>query len=146
MLSDSESSSSINFFSQHPEFHWDSSISTTAEWIKRCAQQHEHGVEELNVIAMTDDALLQINQEFLNHDTFTDIVTFDDSANGFISGELYLSIDRIRENAASLDTLFDEELHRVIIHGVLHLLGYGDKSREDATVMRERENEWLTLR
>jgi len=87
-----------------------------------------------------------MNLKYLNHDSFTDVITFDLSDNQAISSDIYISIDRIRDNAKGLGTDFESELHRVMIHGVLHLIGYGDKSPEDQTIMRSKEDYYLSLR
>lgn len=101
-------------------------------------------LEHLEYIFCTDKYLLKINQVFLHHDTFTDILTFDfsDTPNN-ISGEIYISAERVRENAEKFGVSFENELHRVIFHGVLHLCGYKDKQPEDQKLMRNKENENL---
>ncbi len=103
-------------------------------------------LESLNVIFCTDVALLEINRDFLQHDYFTDIITFPlNRKNEPIQAELYISIDRIRDNAKRGNVSFKEELHRVIFHGCLHLSGYGDKSSQQIKKMREREDYYLRL-
>lgn len=87
-----------------------------------------------------------MNVEYLNHDTLTDVITFDLSDNQEVNSEIYISIERVKDNAKDLSTEFETELHRVMIHGVLHLLGYRDKSPEDQSVMRQKEDYYLTLR
>jgi probable rRNA maturation factor len=99
----------------------------------------------LSIVFCSDNYLLQINQGFLQHDYFTDIVTFDfGSTNKTIAGELYISVDRVRENAAKFGTSQNIELHRVIFHGILHLVGYGDKSKKERSHIRKTEAEWLS--
>jgi len=100
----------------------------------------------LNFIFCSDNYLLKINVEHLNHDTYTDIITFDYSKEDRISGDIFISIDRVEENAKSHKTSFENELHRVIIHGVLHLLGYGDKEPGQKAEMRQKEDFCLSLR
>ncbi len=102
---------------------------------------------EMNIIFCSDDYLLEINKQHLKHDFYTDIITFDLSKtkNGAISAELYISIDRVKENALALKGNFTYEVHRVIFHGALHLCGYGDKSKKDILVMRAKEDEYLSL-
>ena len=102
---------------------------------------------EINIIFCSDDYLLEINQQYLNHSTLTDIVTFDhgDDSDG-LSGDIFISIDRVKENAPKFNIDFETELHRVMIHGVLHLAGYSDKSERQKTVMRKREDAYLSLR
>jgi len=94
---------------------------------------------------LTDDALLEMNIEFLNHDTYTDIITFDlsDDVANTILGDIYISADRVRENAKNLAVTFQDELLRVILHGALHLSGYGDKTKKDKEVMRGLESSWM---
>src|SRR5690606_29663466 len=106
-----------------------------------------HTLKELNFIYCSDDYLLKINKEYLNHDTYTDTVTFDNSEiKGEVLGDIFISIDRIRENAKTFKTTIKDELHRIMIHSTLHLLGYKDKSPKDKTVMTAKENEYLALR
>lgn len=104
-------------------------------------------VSELSFVFCSDDYLLAINKQYLNHDTYTDIVTFDSSdEEDVIAGDIFISIERIRENAAKFGVTEREELHRVIIHGVLHLCGYYDKKKEDKELMTAKENEYLSKR
>jgi len=99
---------------------------------------------ELNYIFCSDEALLERNIQFLNHDTYTDIITFDLSDHeDHLIGEIYISVDRVRENADKFGVTYDNELHRVIFHGWLHLMGYKDKSDEDAQEMRRQEDIYL---
>lgn len=100
--------------------------------------------ERIDYIFCTDPFLLKINQQYLHHDTFTDIVTFDLSEHGGgISAEIYISGERVRENAEKFGAGFEQELHRVIFHGALHLCGYRDKTPEEKSLMRQKENENL---
>ncbi|NIG52405.1 rRNA maturation RNase YbeY [Chitinophaga sp. Cy-1792] len=104
------------------------------------------GLSGLNYIFCTDDYLLDINKQFLNHDTYTDIVTFEMSEDPAITeGEIYISFDRVKENAAKFDVSVEQELHRVIFHGALHLCGYKDKSKKDKELMTEKEDENIKL-
>ena len=98
---------------------------------------------DIAVIFCSDNYLLKLNEQYLGHDYYTDIVTFDYVENSIISGDLFISIDRIKDNADQLDVSFDEELQRVIIHGVLHLTGYKDKTNAEKLIMREKENFYL---
>ena len=102
-------------------------------------------IKHLSYVFCSDLFLLDINQRFLNHDTFTDIITFDlsEQINKLIEGEIYMSIDRIRENASKLGEPFDREFKRVMFHGALHLCGYKDKTKADKTVMRGKEDFYL---
>ncbi len=125
--------------------------STTAGWIRKVVAAEKGSVRSLSYVFCTDAYLLQINQDYLEHDTFTDIITFDLSeghreGRRILDGEIYISVPRVKENAKALGTGFDDELHRVIIHGVLHLLGYADKTTRQKSEMRERESAYLSLR
>lgn len=103
-------------------------------------------IEELNYIFMSDDELLEINQTHLNHDDYTDIITFNLSdTEALIDGEIYISLDRVKENAQKFNCQTEEELVRVICHGLLHLLGYKDKTEEESKTMRMKEDESITL-
>lgn len=98
----------------------------------------------IQYVFLDDEALLEINKEFLNHDYYTDIITFDlSSEEHCLESDIYISLDRVKENAKNLNITFDEELHRVLFHGILHLLGWNDASKEDEAKMREQENIWI---
>lgn len=112
-------------------------------WIKSVAEKRGFKVGEISYIFCSDDYLLDINKTYLKHDFYTDIITFDYTDAKKISGDLYISIDRIRDNAQELNLGFEQELHRVIIHGVLHLLGLKDKTEKEAKEMRKAEEECL---
>lgn len=99
----------------------------------------------LTFIFCSDDYLLAMNKQYLAHDTYTDIITFNYNEGHYISGDIFISVDRVKENAASYKTTFEEELHRVMAHGVLHLLGYNDKTKTDAAEMRKMEAYALKL-
>jgi probable rRNA maturation factor len=114
------------------------------KWVTEVCKKYNKKVGEINYIFCSDEYLLNINKEYLQHDFYTDIITFDQSENDTqIDGELYISIDRIKDNAATLETTFEIELRRVLIHGILHLIGFGDKSEKEETEMRRLENEHL---
>lgn len=106
----------------------------------------EEGKElgDVTLIFCSDEELLTLNQEHLKHDYYTDIITFDYSTETYIAGDLFISIDRVLENACVEKVPFDEELHRVVYHGLLHLLGYNDKNQEEIRTMRSKENYYLT--
>ena len=116
------------------------------KWINETINNEQKRVGDISIVFCSDDYLLKVNNEFLKHDFYTDIITFDYCEDDLISGDLMISIDRVKENAETSKGLFIDELHRVIIHGVLHLLGYHDKSKEDIRVMREREDFYLKKR
>jgi probable rRNA maturation factor len=100
---------------------------------------------EISVIFCTDDYLLEINKQYLQHDYYTDILTFDYSEGYVVSGDLFISIDRIKDNAAQFNRLFREELYRVVFHGILHLTGYSDHSREEKREIRMKEDYYLSV-
>lgn len=114
-------------------------------WIKSIVDKEKHVLGTLNYIFCSDDELLEINVKHLNHNTFTDIITFDYTEDKKISSDIFISIDRVIENSKKFDTSFQNELHRVMIHGVLHLCGYKDKTKPDAELMRKKENWALKL-
>jgi probable rRNA maturation factor len=98
---------------------------------------------EISIILTSDERLRQINVEFLEHDYFTDVITFDYNSGDLVNGEVYISIDTVRENAKNYKVSLSNELTRVIIHGILHLTGYDDKTEEGRRLMRSREDHWL---
>lgn len=114
-------------------------------WIKTVTEKEKHRLGDINYIFCSDDELLEINIQHLNHNTYTDIITFDYTEGDKISGDIFISIDRVEENAKKFKVSFEEELHRVMIHGILHLCGYKDKSKADAELMRKKENGALKL-
>ena len=114
-------------------------------WVKECAGLFSKEVGCLSIVFCSDDYILKINRQYLRHDSFTDIITFDYSEGEILSGDLIISIDSVRSNARKFDTIFHMELLRVIIHGVLHLAGLKDKNKFDATEMRKAEERCLGL-
>ena len=114
------------------------------KWIKNVINAENKELAEINYIFCDDQSLLKKNQEYLKHDTFTDIITFDYTEQNRINADIFISIERVKENAITFAVPFDNELRRVIIHGVLHLMGYKDKSKEDAEKMRSKENFYLS--
>lgn len=116
-------------------------------WIKNTIQQNNKTLQFINFIFTSDAFLLNVNKEYLNHNTLTDIITFDQSIDPeVIEADIYISVERIKENSSSYKISFEDELHRVMIHGVLHLLGYNDKEDSDKEEMRKKENHYLALR
>lgn len=115
-------------------------------WISSIIASEGYAEGDINYVFCDDDYLLNINKEFLHHDTLTDIISFDYSLGTQIHGEIYISTDRVSENAASFETDFIHELHRVIIHGILHYCGYKDKTDAQAAEMRSKEEEALKKR
>ena len=115
-------------------------------WISQTIEKEKFKLGELNYIFCSDDQLLKRNSEFLNHDTYTDIISFDYTMGKLISGDIFISIDRVTENAKTFNTSFQDELNRVMIHGVLHYCGYKDKTDDDKSLMRSKEDYYLSLR
>lgn len=109
------------------------------KWISECIESYDYEEGELNYIFCDDEYLLKLNVEFLDHDTFTDVISFDYTMGRLISGDIFVSIERVRENAEKFGQTFENELNRVIIHGILHYLGFKDKKEEDILVMRAQE-------
>ncbi len=115
------------------------------KWIKKVVKQEGSAIAELNFIFCDDEYLLEKNKTFLKHDTLTDIITFDYSEKNTLTGDVYISIERVKENSQNYGVPYENELHRVIIHGVLHLLGYKDKNEKQQKEMREKEDFYLSL-
>lgn len=133
----------IQFSYFQTSFKLSNSKKTTA-WIERVVKTEKSRIDSLSYVFCSDRYLLGINQEYLGHNTLTDIITFDYSESlKLLDGEIYISVPRVRENAKKLDVDFHLELHRVIVHGVLHLLGYTDKTAAEKVTMRKREEKYL---
>jgi rRNA maturation RNase YbeY len=111
------------------------------DWLSRVIESEDKTEGEINYIFCDDEYLLQKNIEFLNHDTLTDIISFDYTMGNLLSGDIFISVERVKENAQDFKTAFDDELRRVMAHGILHYCGYKDKTEEDEKVMREKEDE-----
>ena len=135
----------VHFFSEDIDFDLQNQTGI-AQWLDNIASTHAHAITELNYVFCSDEHLLNINQQYLNHDYYTDIITFDHSEEeGKIEGDIFISIDRVADNATALELPFEEELQRVLAHGLLHLLGFGDKSDSEKKVMREKEDACISL-
>ena len=117
-----------------------------SHWISEIILHENHELGDLTYVFCDDDYLHKLNLQFLNHDTLTDIISFDNSLDKQIHGEIYISVERVKENARTYQVAFLEELHRVIIHGVLHFCGYKDKTKKQQEAMSCKENEALDLR
>lgn len=117
----------------------------TTGWIKQVISIEGKRVGDVSFIFCSDDYLLEVNRKYLNHDYFTDIITFDNVEGSLISGDIFISVDRVKENSIEFATSFDNEIHRIIIHGVLHLLGYKDKVKKDKHLMTQKEDLYLKL-
>lgn len=135
----------IHFFYQDTSFHFPQR-NALKQFIEKLFRKEGKKLASLNIIFCTDKALLQINQQFLQHDYYTDIITFPLSPKGEpVEAELYISVDRVKDNAVTGGLSFKAELHRVIFHGCLHLTGYNDKSSQQIKTIREREDHYLRL-
>jgi len=133
----------INFFTEDISYVLKDKRKIKA-WVSATIAAEGYQLDELNFILCSDDYLLRINQQYLDHDTYTDVITFDNSeALKMITGDIFISIDRIRENASLFKHRLQDELCRVMIHGTLHLLGYKDKSKADKARMTQKENDYL---
>ncbi|WP_369999159.1 rRNA maturation RNase YbeY [Winogradskyella sp.] len=117
-----------------------------SEWISKAINSENCKEGELNYIFCSDDYLHKINVDFLNHDTLTDIISFDYSVGKELHGDIYISVERVEDNAKDFDVSFEDELARVMIHGILHYCGYKDKNDEDAKLMRSKEDYYLSTR
>ena len=115
-------------------------------WINKVVESENKILGELSYVFCSDEYLLEMNREHLNHDYYTDIITFDYCFENIVSGDLFISLDRVEENAKEFSITFQDELDRVCVHGVLHLCGYKDKSEADEILMRQKEDEKLKLR
>ena len=118
----------------------------TSRWLKFVAESEAKRLGDISVIFCSDNYILDVNIKYLNHDYYTDIITFDYCEGNKLSGDLFISVDSVRENAAFYGTEFADELNRVIVHGLLHLIGYDDHTEEDIAVMRAKENYYLSQR
>lgn len=135
----------VNFFKEDVQFRLIDKEAVSS-WVAYCIKKHHKKPGTLNFIFCSDEFLYAMNIKYLNHKTLTDIITFDYSEKSIISGDIFISIDRVRENAKLLKNSIKDELHRVMIHGVLHLCGYSDKKAADKEKMTKAENKYLSLR
>ena len=120
--------------------------SKTTEWIKAVAATYEKRVGEIAYIFCSDEKILEVNRHYLQHDYYTDIITFDYCEGNRLSGDLFISLDTVRTNAEQFGSDYETELHRVIIHGILHLCGINDKGPGEREIMEEAENRALAMR
>ncbi|MDP3313897.1 rRNA maturation RNase YbeY [Lutibacter sp.] len=130
------------------EFNYETEFNVSNEdkvkhWISGCIKRYKFREGELNFIFCDDKYLLKLNQDFLEHDTLTDIISFDYTMGKLIGGDIFISVERVKENAILFNQTFDNELNRVIIHGILHFFGFKDKATEDVVKMRTAEDECL---
>lgn len=135
----------IKFFSEGIVFKQPQSVKTS-KWIKNVSLSEGYKIGDLNYIFCSDDYLLEINRQYLQHDYYTDIITFDNSEDeGKLDGDIYVSIDRVKDNATNLNIDFEVELRRVLIHGLLHLVGFKDETPDLKQQMREKEDSCLHI-
>jgi len=134
----------IRFFYEETDFKIENKRNTI-NWVTESVEREKRIVWDINYIFCSDRYLLGLNKEFLNHNTFTDILTFDYSEGKKISGEIYISPERVNENSVRFKSSFHDELLRVMIHGILHLVGYNDKEPAEVAIMRKKEEAYLSL-
>ena len=134
----------ISYFLEDTNFKFNTRR-RTSRWLKSVAEIENRSIGEINIIFCSDPYILDLNIKSLDHHFFTDIITFDYCEGDILSGDLYISVDTVRANAEFYNTGFDNELYRVIVHGLLHLIGYDDHSDEDIAVMRSKEDFCLNL-
>lgn len=135
----------ISYYFQDTDFKFRDRRRTN-EWLKLAAESEIRRIGNISIIFCSDNYVLDINQKYLQHDYFTDIITFDYCEGDRLSGDLFISVDSVRENSVEFRTEFKDELNRVIIHGLLHLVGYDDHTEKDIKLMRSKENYYLSLR
>ena len=135
----------IRFFSEDVRFDFNQKL-LTKRWLKLVAEAEQRNIGDINIIFCSDPYILDINIQYLQHDYYTDIITFDYCQGDVLSGDLFISIDSVRDNSFEFSSSFNDELNRVIVHGLLHLIGYDDHKDEDITVMRSKEDFYLCLR
>lgn len=135
----------VRYFSEDIKFEFKEKLINN-RWLKMVAESEIKILGYINIIFCSDPYILEVNLKYLQHDYFTDIITFDYCDGRTLSGDLFISIDSVRENSLFYGTDFFDELHRVIVHGVLHLIGYDDHTDEDIKLMREKENYYLQVR
>jgi rRNA maturation RNase YbeY len=136
---------SISFISESIKFSLPQK-KVVKNWIQDAIICEHKNTGDISVVFCSDDYILSVNNQYLKHDYYTDIITFDYCEGNIVSGDLLISIDRVKENASDRGELFIDELHRVIIHGILHLVGYKDKTEMESNQMREKENYYLQKR
>ena len=135
----------VSFFTEDIKFQFRDKR-RTSRWLKLVAESEIRRLGDISIIFCSDNYILDVNMKYLQHDYFTDIITFDYCEGDRLSGDLFISIDSVRENATTYGTDFQDELNRVIVHGVLHLIGYDDHKKADIATMRSKENYYLSLR
>lgn len=135
----------ISYFAEDVEFVFKNKRDTN-RWLKTVAEGEIRKIGALNIIFCSDNYILDVNMKYLQHDYFTDIITFDYCEGNVLNGDLFISIDSVRENASFYGTEFKDELDRVIVHGILHLIGYDDHTEGESAIMKSKEDYCLGLR
>lgn len=135
----------VSYFLEDIDFKFSGKRLNNA-WLKAVAIEESRKLGRINIIFCSDNYLLDVNMKFLQHDYYTDIITFDYCEKDILSGDLFISIDSVRDNADFFGTTFENELDRVIVHGILHLIGYDDHTEEEQKIMRSKENYYLEKR
>lgn len=135
----------INFFNEDIKSSGLKKLNLVKNLLKKCIAENGKKTGNINFIFCSDEFLKGFNKEYLNHDYYTDIITFNNNEGNIISGDIYISTERVEENAIKFEVDYLNELHRVIIHGLLHLLGYKDKKPSESKEMREQEDYWLNI-
>jgi len=116
-----------------------------SDWLNKIIYHYKRILGEINVIFCSDEYILEMNQTHLNHDYYTDIITFNFNHFEYVSGDLYISVDRVKENAEEFNVTFNQEIQRVLVHGLLHLLGFNDTTDQEEAEIRKLENHWLQI-
>lgn len=137
--------SMVRYFQEDITFNFKNKLLNNC-WLKTVAGSEIRKLGDINIIFCSDNYILDVNMKYLQHDYFTDIITFDYCEGDVLNGDLFISIDSVKENSVFYGTGFNDELNRVIVHGVLHLIGYDDHCDKDIAVMREKENYYLGIR
>lgn len=135
----------IRYFTEDIKFEFKDKLSNN-RWLRLVASSEVKKLGDINIIFCSDNYILDVNMKYLQHDYFTDIITFDYCEGNVLNGDLFISVDSVRENASYYGTEFPDELKRVMVHGILHLIGYDDHSEDDIKVMRSKEDYYLSLR
>lgn len=135
----------VRYFSEDVKFTFKNKLLNN-KWLKTVAESEIRRLGNVNIIFCSDPYILDVNLKYLGHDYFTDIITFDYCEGKLLSGDLFISIDSVRENSIFYNTEFEQELNRVIVHGILHLIGYDDHTESDIATMRAKEDYYLQLR
>lgn len=136
----------IHFFFEDVKKNFTLEEDKVRDWLDKVSEDHDYEIENLNYIFCSDEYLLDINKTYLKHNFYTDIITFDQSEEeNVIEGDIFISTERVKDNALTADEIYDNEMIRVIVHGILHLMGYKDKSKEEQEEMRKKEDEYISL-